>query len=367
MFVSVLAFAFLVVAPPRARPADTTRTVPLVRLLPAALLRAPVHGQWGLEADIEITNPGPDTVTLQRITLRVHDRAGRLLFERYAAGNGGVRVALADPVVPPGATRLAFNPFDLLPGDLPLDSVDVALRFADRAGRAAEVVVGAAVHPVRQRARLRLPVTTAALVPNGGELTSHHRRLDTTDPYARSLGIRGNFMRYGLDFLAVDAMGRLFRGDGAANADWFGWDAPALAPGDGIVVATFDGQPDNDVIGEENRFDPAVLSHDPMRLYGNYVVIEHDAETYSVLGHLRQGSVAVHVGERVRGGQRLGRIGSSGTSTRPHLHYELRTGPGIVAEGLPVLFDGYVRILGTRRVHVPRGHPYAGDLVAPTR
>lgn len=65
--------------------------------------------------------------------------------------------------------------------------------------------------------------------------------------------------------------------------------------------------------------------------FGNHVVISHeDGETWTIYGHLRRHSVEVEVGEAVSRGQRLGLVGSSGSSDWPHLHFEVRRGGAAV-------------------------------------
>jgi murein DD-endopeptidase MepM/ murein hydrolase activator NlpD len=59
--------------------------------------------------------------------------------------------------------------------------------------------------------------------------------------------------------------------------------------------------------------------------YGNNIVIKHGSHTYSQYGHLSR--LGVHVGERVTTGQEIGKSGSTGNSTGPHLHFEIRTTP----------------------------------------
>lgn len=56
--------------------------------------------------------------------------------------------------------------------------------------------------------------------------------------------------------------------------------------------------------------------------YGNYVQIEHGGEIQTRFAHLSQ--VAVPDGARVKKGQLIGHVGSTGRSTGPHLHYEVR-------------------------------------------
>ena len=56
--------------------------------------------------------------------------------------------------------------------------------------------------------------------------------------------------------------------------------------------------------------------------YGNYVQIEHGADLETRYAHLS--SIAVSAGSRVRKGDLIGYVGSTGRSTGPHLHYEVR-------------------------------------------
>ncbi len=56
--------------------------------------------------------------------------------------------------------------------------------------------------------------------------------------------------------------------------------------------------------------------------YGKNIVIDHGHGFETLYGHLQD--VEVTKGQRVKKGQRIGTIGSSGTSTAPHLHYEVR-------------------------------------------
>jgi len=56
--------------------------------------------------------------------------------------------------------------------------------------------------------------------------------------------------------------------------------------------------------------------------YGNYVQIEHGGELETRYGHLS--SYTVSAGDLVRKGDLIGYVGSTGRSTGPHLHYEVR-------------------------------------------
>jgi murein DD-endopeptidase MepM/ murein hydrolase activator NlpD len=68
---------------------------------------------------------------------------------------------------------------------------------------------------------------------------------------------------------------------------------------------------------------------------GRYVVLDGEGEDRDyVFMHLGRRSVPVRPGERVRTGQRIGEVGSTGTSTGPHLHFEVWVGGWV--NGRPV-------------------------------
>jgi murein DD-endopeptidase MepM/ murein hydrolase activator NlpD len=56
--------------------------------------------------------------------------------------------------------------------------------------------------------------------------------------------------------------------------------------------------------------------------YGNFVVIDHNIDYITLYAHLTE--VLVKEGDIVAQGQIIGTIGSTGNSTGPHLHFEIR-------------------------------------------
>ena len=60
--------------------------------------------------------------------------------------------------------------------------------------------------------------------------------------------------------------------------------------------------------------------------YGNYTVIRHEGGITTAYAH--QSSISVSVGQRVSAGQTIGTVGSTGNSTGPHLHFEVRNASG---------------------------------------
>jgi len=156
--------------------------------------------------------------------------------------------------------------------------------------------------------------------------------------------------RYAYDFLITDEDGRSRpEGAGSSVEEYYCYDEPVLAPADGVVVDAFDAALESTRAGG--------FSHPASRdIRGGYVVIKHAAEEYSLLAHLKPGSVPVDVGQRVRRGQEVGRCGHSGNSSEPHLHFQIQDHPSFeMAASLPVQFD-------TVEIESP-GVPHDEDLV----
>jgi hypothetical protein len=90
-----------------------------------------------------------------------------------------------------------------------------------------------------------------------------------------------------------------------------------LAAARGRVLRTRDGQPD----GALAQLGRAAVGGAEC---GNGIVIAHEGGFETQYCHLAKGSVAVHPGDPVEAGQRIGQIGQSGLAEFPHLHLTLR-------------------------------------------
>lgn len=170
------------------------------------------------------------------------------------------------------------------------------------------------------------------LAANGPGNTSGHRR--TVIPLEGSARIP---QRFATDWIKLGPDGTAWRGDSTKNANWFGYGEPLLAVADGRVVAVKDG------IIENVPFSPTMAV--PITLEtvgGNHVILDIGGGRYAFYAHLIPGSVVVRVGDRVKAGQQVGRLGNSGNSTAPHLHFHLGDAPSpLGTEGLPFVVDEF--------------------------
>ena len=166
--------------------------------------------------------------------------------------------------------------------------------------------------------------------------------------------------RYAYDFIQVDweRMGYpayrvslpqylLF---GVPLNEYYCWGQEVYAPCDGIVVRAEDGYEERtrtnlfsdltNAYKNAHYFNPA--KDDVQLVAGNYIIIECGDSIYAALVHLQTGSIQVSVGQSVKKGDVIGRVGHSGNSFAPHLHFQLMDSCDITtANGLPCAFEQY--------------------------
>ncbi|MNP00268.1 Murein DD-endopeptidase MepM [compost metagenome] len=70
--------------------------------------------------------------------------------------------------------------------------------------------------------------------------------------------------------------------------------------------------------------------------YGYAVIVDHGGGMWTLYGHIREGGISVKVGDRVSRGEKIAESGSTGRSTGPHLHFEVRIN-GSAVDPMPYL------------------------------
>ena len=142
-----------------------------------------------------------------------------------------------------------------------------------------------------------------------------------------------------------------YRGDGKRFSDYYAYGTEILAAAAGKVVESANDVPEDqtllqlpdestDAYTARVRENQAKLIKTKNGLMGNYVLIDHGNREYSLYAHMQPGSVHVRPGDSVAAGTLLGRLGSSGNSTEPHLHFHVcRGSSALQCSGVPVSFS----------------------------
>jgi hypothetical protein len=148
--------------------------------------------------------------------------------------------------------------------------------------------------------------------------------------------------RFGIDWASFGKNNMGFRNEGHKNADYFCYGDGVYSVADGTVVDVRKGLPDNTPLADSHAV-PITAG----TAGGNYVIVDIGDHIYAYYAHLIPSSIRVRVGQKVEKGQLLGRLGNTGNSSGPHLHFHLCDSPdGIFSQGIPYVFERYID-LGT--------------------
>jgi hypothetical protein len=170
--------------------------------------------------------------------------------------------------------------------------------------------------------------------PNGPANDSIHRRIVVA--LANHLGLPE---RFAVDWIQLGADGNSFTGNQSENRSYHCYGAEVLAVADGKVVGVKDGIKEN-VPNAAKMAVPITLE----TIGGNYVMEDIGAGRYAFYAHLIPSTIGVKVGDSVSAGKRLAKLGNSGNSTEPHLHFHLCDSPNpLLCNGLPFAIDHFTR------------------------
>jgi hypothetical protein len=137
---------------------------------------------------------------------------------------------------------------------------------------------------------------------------------------------------FAIDWIKVNREGKAFRTDGKKSEDWLCYGVDVLAVAPGTVVETM-----RDLPNEPPGVAPTSLK--VSEIAGNHVLLDLGKGRYAMYAHLAPHSVTVHVGDRVKVGDKLGLLGNSGNTTGPHLHFQISDRPSTLdVTSLPFVF-----------------------------
>jgi hypothetical protein len=143
--------------------------------------------------------------------------------------------------------------------------------------------------------------------------------------------------RYAIDWIRTDDEGHVVLPSESTNLkDYPEYDRPILSVKGGKVVKAVDRYPD---LKPGVRNPDYTLEDAP----GNHVIVDIGGGRYAIYAHLKPGSVTVQEGDHVGRGQVLGRLGNSGNTGAPHLHFHVMDAPTPLGadHNLPYVIDSF--------------------------
>ena len=324
--------------PPPARREAFTLVVSAVLAPPNPVLGA--DSRRHLAYELQLLNVAPFPVTLARIDTLDADTGAVLATVRDAAlvkrpeggeftgtlGGGLTGLAVLDVTLPPAAPiprnlvhrlTIAFDPGSVPPGfPAPVPYLTGRTPVSRQ-------------HPITVAAPLSGPGWVAV---NGccNAANSHRGGIVPIDGGLHAVE------RFAIDFVQLGPDQRLFSGplEQLSSYRYFGADVRSVA--DGTVVRTHDGEPEQTPPNGPAEFPT------PQNAGGNWLVVDIGGGHFAFYAHLQPHSITTKVGDRVHRGQVLGRLGNTGNSTAPHLHFHLMDGPSpLASNGLPYEFTRF--------------------------
>ncbi len=143
--------------------------------------------------------------------------------------------------------------------------------------------------------------------------------------------------RFAIDWMQLDKDGKFVKGDASDVHTYVDYGAPVLAVADGTVVGIEDSLEDQK---PGSLPDPTTITIE--NVDGNHIVLALGGGVFAFYAHLQKNSITVKLGDRVRRGQVLAKLGNTGNSSAPHLHFHLMQSPSVLcSNGIPYAIDTF--------------------------
>ncbi|MEZ4865395.1 MAG: M23 family metallopeptidase [Caldilineaceae bacterium] len=284
-----------------------------------------------------------ETITLQGVVIKGYNDHQLLFEQRWPARMIRQRAGEEDLTIPVGTGLALQSMHFMLHGYEPLTLVEItAVGKVEADGQQTQSVLQLPVVSHENKTDLYFPLRGAWWVIQGSDWSDRHKQEAFSQTYA-------------LDFVKLGSDNLFFCQSGMALEDHYSWDQPVYATAGGKVAYVCYDLPD---LQPGLPADPRMFREDPRRLLGNAVAISHANGEFSFYGCLQQASLQVAEGELIRRGALLGRVGNSGNTPGPHLHFHLMEGPNpFIDQGLPAKFSHFIA----------GGQYFAQPITIPTR
>lgn len=316
---------------------------------------APVMGSDGnvyLAYELSIVNAAGAPVVIKGVRVRdadtgevVQERSGAALLSTFkATGAGAATTAPTEATLNGGQHGFiwlspSFDPTQAVPHAL-VHELELSYANPPNALIAPSSTETIAPTPVRSK-----PAPAIAPPLQGDNWFDGNGCCDEVTPHRGAANpVDGQFYfaeRFGVDWVQLDAQGRLLVGDPTSLSSYPYYGAPITAVADGEIVAVHDGE-----VTQTPGSSPAVGSLQVTQYGGNYVVqrfTQGGEIYYAFYAHLEPGSMdALQVGQQVATGGAIGKLGNTGNTDSPHLHFHVMDGPDpLASNGLPYRFSSF--------------------------
>jgi hypothetical protein len=300
-------------------------------------------GRTHVEYDLVVTNAFTAEVTLRSLTVRADGRT-LLTLTGQALAEHTVTLLAAKPSaeIPPSAARLVLLDVVLPQSDGRHAPEQLSNRIhysiPDNAPFRAAIGSTTVDGPVLSSSR-RPPVRISSPVQGSGWVAAQGCCEDPTSPHRTAvLSANGTYVDaelFDIDWLQ-EVDGSLYHGDGKQLDDYPSFGAPIYAVADGSIVSTISDRPEV----PPTETNPNVRTPDDFG--GNEIVEKLGSGVYAFYAHLQTDSVMVRPGQVVHTGQMIARLGNTGNTTAPHLHFGIHDGPRpLASNSLPFEIDDY--------------------------
>jgi len=143
--------------------------------------------------------------------------------------------------------------------------------------------------------------------------------------------------RFAIDWMRLDEQGGLVHGDENDVHNYSDYGADVLAVADAKVVSVLNNL-DDQVPGRLPE--PSSITIETVD--GNHVVLDLGGGRFAFYAHLQKNSIKVRPGDAVKKGAVLAKLGNTGNTSAPHLHFHIMNRPSpMAADGLPYLIDAF--------------------------
>ena len=321
------------------------------RDLPTAIIVSPIHeaqvvrgddGMDHVEYELLVVSVFPEPVTLTSVT--VLNPAGEQLMRieknALSAATQPLLAHTGSPVISASAA-VAVEVDLILPPNTTPERVTHKIAYALKAGsELAPMIPGLEVDAPEVAINRKPAIVITPPVKGEGWLVSSgccepniHRdlrvavdgvRIETAETFA-------------IDWNRIKD-NKIYDGDGKKLEQHYAFGEDVFAVADGTVVSIQDGKPETT---------PNIqMKPETMEDYGgNHVILQIAPNVFAIYGHLHPGSLTVKVGDVLKAGALLAKIGNTGPSLGPHLHFSIADKPDfVVGRSLPFVFDSFTSI-----------------------